>query len=75
MKHKFNIATRWRHFSGRKVVENAIFILLPRRQNIFEDFLLLSLPISTIFRISHTFYLQAIPYISCLGDRKGLVAA
>jgi len=27
MKQKLNFASWWRHFSGRKVVENAIFIL------------------------------------------------
>jgi len=29
MKQKFNLATWWRYISGRKLVENAIFILSP----------------------------------------------
>ena len=29
MKQKLNVATWWRYISGRKVLENAIFILWP----------------------------------------------
>jgi len=28
MKHKFNIATYWGHFNGRKVVDNVYFYTL-----------------------------------------------